>query len=237
MSRKQLSVITLLLLTAVTLTGCALTGGPARKKGLVLGEIPYTTIAIPSAEFDALNEGEFAVWYEENSRTAGIHSFTAGENRYLLLAAGEKPTAGYYLEAIVLTGTETEIAAAAALHRPGEEESVAQVITYPNALLCIPADGRDAVLTGITGNNGDETPERTDTGRYAGQIDSNSIEIMISGVPAENAARAFRLSEALKAGFAGLNLAEGDEIRFTYQDRNIGQPVITQIEKIQPQNE
>lgn len=55
---------------------------------------------------------------------------------------------------------------------------------------------------------------KTDSGRYAGQADSNFIEIKISGVPDENAAKVFMLSE--KNEFNDLGLETGDDIKFDY---------------------
>jgi len=229
MPGKHFFVTALLLLAAVTLAGCALSGEPAKKNELVLGELPYTTIEIPSDEFDALNEGDFAAWYESHYQVEGAHYLTIGEDRYVLISAGEKPTAGYYLEDIIFEGTETNIITTASLHRPGEDEMAATVITYPHALLRIPEDGRPMDLCPLT-DTPTEVDAKTDTGRYVGQIDSNSIEIKISGVPDAIAARAFQLGDELKADFAGLDLDTDDEIRFRYLDREEGQPIIIAIE-------
>lgn len=73
---------------------------------------------------------------------------------------------------------------------------------------------------------------KTDSGRYVGQIDSNSIEVKISGVPDAIAAKAFRLSEGVKAKFNSYGLKTGDVIRFTYQTNEYGQGVIMEITKI-----
>jgi len=73
---------------------------------------------------------------------------------------------------------------------------------------------------------------KKDSGRYVGQIDNNSIEIKISGVPDSIAAKAFRLSEEVKVKFARYALKTNDQIRFTYSLNEYGQGVITEIIKL-----
>lgn len=73
---------------------------------------------------------------------------------------------------------------------------------------------------------------KIDTGRYVGQIDSNSIEIRLSGVPDEISAKAFRLNDSLKANFQSYALQEDDQIKFSFIPQNEGQPVIISIEKL-----
>lgn len=73
---------------------------------------------------------------------------------------------------------------------------------------------------------------KTDSGRYVGQIDSSSIEIKISGVPDEKAARAFRLSDDVKESFSDYKLESGDVIRFNYFVNEHNQNVIVKIEKM-----
>lgn len=62
----------------------------------------------------------------------------------------------------------------------------------------------------------DQGEVKIDSGRYVGQIDSNSIEIKISGVPDEIAARAFQLSDEVKEKFQEYGFKEGDEVIFDY---------------------
>jgi len=73
---------------------------------------------------------------------------------------------------------------------------------------------------------------KTDSGRYVGQIDSNFIEIEISGVPAEHAAKAFGLTDSIKENFEKLGLETGDEVIFEYTVPEVGNPIITEIRKL-----
>lgn len=77
-----------------------------------------------------------------------------------------------------------------------------------------------------------ESQPKQDSGAYQGQIDSNSIEIKISGVPDNLAYKAFRLSETLKENFASYGLKKDDQVRFTYTEIPGEQPLITEIIKI-----
>lgn len=78
----------------------------------------------------------------------------------------------------------------------------------------------------------DRPDVRTDSGRFAGRIDLNSIEVRISGVPDEIGPRVFRLSDEARERFEDLALAEGDVIRFDYRLSEAGQDVIIDLERI-----
>ena len=92
----------------------------------------------------------------------------------------------------------------------------------------------------IFGHNDTSTPfspdwnlsTKQDSGRYIGQVDSNSIEIRISGVPDSIDPKVFRLSDDVKTQFNSYNLKTNDQIKFTYQENAHGQAVIVQISRI-----
>jgi len=71
---------------------------------------------------------------------------------------------------------------------------------------------------------------KVDTGAYQGQIDSNIIEITISGVPEEKATRAFVLSDELKGEFDNIHLSTGETIKFRYYIDEYERNVIVEIE-------
>jgi hypothetical protein len=76
---------------------------------------------------------------------------------------------------------------------------------------------------------------KTDSGRFLGQIDSNSVEIRKSGVPESSPPEAFQLSEELKEKINDYNLNQDDEIRFKYtlpNEQKSERPVIIEIEKL-----
>ena len=71
---------------------------------------------------------------------------------------------------------------------------------------------------------------KVDTGDYQGQIDSNIIEITISGVSEEKATRAFMLSDELKDEFENIQLSIGETIKFRYYIDEYERNVIVEIE-------
>ncbi|MFZ5646556.1 MAG: hypothetical protein ACOY30_02940 [Bacillota bacterium] len=73
---------------------------------------------------------------------------------------------------------------------------------------------------------------RRDSGRYVGQIDNNFIEIKISGVPDNIAARSFMLGDKLKEQFSKLGLKKDDQVGFTYMENDKNQMVIMEIKKL-----
>lgn len=92
--------------------------------------------------------------------------------------------------------------------------------------------------SGIAGeqNNSKENGEAdgiiTDSGRYVGQIDNNFIEIKISGVPDELAAKSFMLAYDYNEEFQRLNLQIEEVIKFRYTVNEHGQPVIFEITRL-----
>lgn len=80
-----------------------------------------------------------------------------------------------------------------------------------------------------------EEPEvqyQTGTGKYVGQIDNNSIEIEVNGLPKEEAARAFMLSEEVRASFEALNLDTSEGVTFEFYVNANGQSIVTKIDRI-----
>ncbi len=75
---------------------------------------------------------------------------------------------------------------------------------------------------------------KRDSGRYVGQIDSNFIEIKISGVPDSIAARSFMLGDRIKEEFGRYGLKKDDEVSFSYVVNSNKQNVILEIKKIGP---
>lgn len=86
--------------------------------------------------------------------------------------------------------------------------------------------------TGTTGSNTSPTI-KIDSGSYAGQADNNSIEIRISGVQDDKLAfRVFKISDEVRPTFESLSLKKDDEVKFSYYEQAIGQPVLTKIERL-----
>lgn len=234
MKKTWLLTVAAILLFSIVALGCSSQGaGPKEEKkpGVVMGELAYETIKISSPEFEKIMKGAFAEWYQKNHKIEGLHSYTLDADRYLLLSAGEKPTGGYYLENLTLTGREKEIEVKAQLRSPQPGEYVTEALTYPHLLIRIKEDGRQLVFGGVAGNLPAPAPRR-DTGKYVGQIDNNSIEIKVSGVPEKISARAFKIGDGIRDKFAALELKDGEEIGFAYMEKPNQQPVLLDIYRL-----
>lgn len=83
-----------------------------------------------------------------------------------------------------------------------------------------------------SGSPGSDPQPKTDSGHYQGQIDSNSIEIKIGGVPDNMAYRAFQLSEPLKENFESYGFKANEEVLFKYTENEGERPVIIEISRI-----
>jgi len=216
-----------LVMAAVLLTGCGLnTGSKNVPPGQVKFEIIYSE-KLPSAA---------TKWYQDNFAVDGLHSFTAGDYRYILVSVGEKPTGGYVIEDLKLSGTEKEIAVTARLRSPKSGEMVTMALTYPHILVKLKEDGRQLKFGGVQGHvpKSTEKPgEKQNFGTYVGQIDANSIEIEVSGaLGSPKLPMAFRLSEEIKGKFESLKLNTGDEVLFTYTVNEHNQQILSSLRKI-----
>jgi len=73
---------------------------------------------------------------------------------------------------------------------------------------------------------------RTDSGRFVGQIDANSVEIRVSGVPNAIAPSAFQLSEKLKVELPKYGLKKDEEVMYQYVLRENQRPVLLEIKRL-----
>jgi len=232
---KRIWVLALVVFVALFAAGCNSGEETPQKPELQMGELEYETVDRNSDAFAELYANEdFRSWYEDNSKKEGISSFEVDEDRYILLSAGEKNTGGYSIDNIVISGKEGEIQVKADLNVPSSDSAVAQTVNYPQVLLCIPLDERPLNFAGFYEVEYKVEQELLqDTGAYVGQIDSNSVEIEISGVPKETAAKAFRLDESIKEGFEEKHgLQTGDKVSFTYFVDEYQRNVLKEIKKL-----
>lgn len=81
-----------------------------------------------------------------------------------------------------------------------------------------------------TQNTEDKDKIQTGTGIYQGQIDNNSVEIEVRE-GAEKIPTAFQLSGEVKEKFAEYDLKTGDNVSFSYETPEVGQPILTEISK------
>ena len=76
----------------------------------------------------------------------GLVTVEDGGYKYILVSAGQKPTAGYSVDVKSVLGYHDSITINARLYSPAPEDMVATVLTYPSTLIRIPADEREVFL-------------------------------------------------------------------------------------------
>ncbi len=234
---KKLKILAVVAVIMIFAAGCNSSQDTPQKPELQKGKLDYETIDVNSEAFKELYKGEaFKDWYEENFRQKGAHSFEAGEDRYILLSAGEKNTDGYSIDNIVLTGKDDEIEVTATLKFPSDKGAVAQTLTYPQVLLRIAKDTRPLAFADFQEAKYEvEREALKGTGRYSGMMDQNSVEIEVKNASGEYVPEAFRLEgdETERLNFEEQNqLQSGDEVSFTYIVDEYQRNVLKEISKL-----
>lgn len=75
----------------------------------------------------------------------------------------------------------------------------------------------------------DSVEIKTDSGRYKGLLDDNTIEVKITGVPDDNPAKTFIIEEGLRNEFEKIPLQKDSEILFEYYVNENNENIITRI--------
>ncbi len=228
MLKKVLAVLVSTIFIVGFLGGCGNKNEKTNNDDLVTGALNFDTINV-----DDLKDEDIKAWYEEKHMEKGLYTKTTEEGKYILLAAGIKSTDGYSVEIVSVEANENEIVVNGKLNAPKEDEMVAQVLTYPSALIKIDDVIREAVLGNFeepskqvnNDNSRDENEDiKTLTGVYSGQIDLNSIEMRI-----DDEYKAFRLSELAKVIISKGTIQVGDVITINYTENEHGQYIIQEI--------
>lgn len=81
-------------------------------------------------------------WVEEHKSQLGIFQQTFGEQTFILVAWGERPTAGYAVEVRSVERVDTQrLRLTVRLSEPGPGDAVAQIVTYPQAVVSVKPAG------------------------------------------------------------------------------------------------
>jgi len=155
-----------------------------------------------------LKNQELRKWYEENYRVRFSHSvsFTDGY-KYVLVCAGEMPSAGYEVE---LANARRENGMAlfyARLIPPRGGVKTGQAVSYPHLLFRVKEKGELTVRVELDMGGAEinrvEYPERLSgiNGVYVGLADNNFVEISVdknAGFPQNSKTVVFKLSDEAK---------------------------------------
>ena len=208
--------IVLLMAVFVLLAFCAC--GPNGPDITIQNSITFERIALEDLSDDIQRKVDVA-------RTEQGYDIIDG--RYLVVYGGEKPTAGYSIAVTEVLNENGTAHVTVAETVPPKDSMTAQVLTYPVDIVVLETDINDDVLltfveadnvsdtSVLIGNNNVESIE----GAYVGQIDSQSVEVIVGG-----SMMAFRLSDTTKEQV--LSIGSGDIIVFEYQQNADGQNVI-----------
>ncbi len=90
--------------------------------------------------------GEVQNWLNENIIEYGKDTYAHEDKLYILVAYGEKPTAGYTVEISKVEKLDGNINVYASFQDPGPDDMVATVITYPYDLVVIEDQGLPVIF-------------------------------------------------------------------------------------------
>ncbi|ADL08714.1 protease complex subunit PrcB family protein [Thermosediminibacter oceani] len=227
-----------LLMAVVLITGCRKEAQEPATVEPVMGDIKFEVIAENSVEFQELLKDEtFRKWYDEKKKIEGFHAFDGKGKKYILVSAGEKPTGGYSVEVLSVTGRQDDLYLQGRVKAPAKDQMVTQVITYPSVLISVPVDERQVTGELKTEELKVEKPEEPQKPEghkalkgeavFLGQIDNNSIEVKEG-----DTFQVYRLSPDIKDRFDSFNLKENDRIQFMYYVNEHNQRVMTELKKM-----
>ncbi len=92
---------------------------------------PEEAVDPPAMELSDQLPLEVEQWIEQSIERFKAGTFEHEGILYLLVSYGEKPTAGYEVEITDITEEDDKLVVTANFTEPGEDDVVAQVITYP----------------------------------------------------------------------------------------------------------
>ena len=102
---------------------------------------------------------EIGEWVESRKMEPGIHIGEFDELRIVLVADGQRQTAGYELKITEVTKGDAGWLVQVERSEPGSDDMLAQVITYPHALVGIGGD-QEIRIRVLDADTGEEwTPE------------------------------------------------------------------------------
>jgi len=163
--------------------------------------------------------------------------FQTGDDLFVLISSGPKPTGGYSMTAKNIKASNGTLEITMEEREPAKEDAVIQILTYPVALLKVKALYNFFDITNTAGDTFspiflEESPENATAGRenvirncrgtLVGRIDSNSVEIESNGKT-----QAFYLSEQSLIE----NFKDGEKIIFDYYQDQYDRLIVNKLEK------
>lgn len=155
----------------------------------------------------------------------------------MVVSSGEKPSGGYDIKVKAITEEEGVVKVEVEETEPAEGDVVTDALTYPYTVVKLDTTASEFVVVNTNGEefaNLDEATEETEgeeenkdvveaEGTLNGQIDNNSVEILLDG---EEEPQAFRIEEL--DGFAVPE--DGSKVSISYYVNEEGQNVLLTLE-------
>lgn len=223
--KKILGLFMAILLILGMFTGCDNTNENDTPDGAVDKKVEFEVINNADNLPDHLSH-----MIEAAKKDKGYIVYPEEGYSYVAVFMGEKSTAGYSVDIESAEDIEGSILIKVVENSPGEGEVVAQVISYPFAVIKVDSDIQSFIIQSFNAENPDaeaygeiEMIKEAD-GVLTGQIDGNSIEIKVDGE-----FRAFRLDEQMKQRIDSFE--DGSNVRIVYYENEHGQLILMELKK------
>jgi hypothetical protein len=128
------AILILLLVFTVAIIGCSSSAATLNEGVLVHAEPSLIPLLIEKEPHPSAVEEIVSIV----SQTGGTRAVTVQERTYLIIALGQRNTAGYSVEITSIKNMGNQIEVKYLEKKPGPGDMVAQVITYPYVVASIP---------------------------------------------------------------------------------------------------
>lgn len=145
---KNCLMITLGLLIPAILAGCGAPGGGQDAAVSPAYELLEEESALPENILEAAN----ALKEKKGYFVFDPQEFQTGEDTYLLIFSGEKPTGGYQIALESIEAHNNKLTIVVSETSPGEEDIVTQALTYPMLALKLDQTYGAYEVTGTDGS-------------------------------------------------------------------------------------
>jgi len=247
--KKSINIIILLLAVALIISGCGSsrvksggkTGDDEKEKNNVTQDIKLSFDVVKNIEELPKNVQDAV---EALKQQRGYAFFKVEDGFILFAGMGEKNTAGYDITVKSVENVNGTVKVTVEEKSPEKGDIVAQVISYPFTVVKVKDGMENFIVANESGEelkllsvdkvssvgNAEDKKEKTvviveTQGTYVGEIDGNSVEIIVDGQP--NAFRhEGRYREILD------NLKENDKLSISYFENEHGQLILVTFEKL-----
>lgn len=181
---------------------------------------------------------------EELKVKRGYTYFKIEDGYVIFISMGEKNTGGYSISVISVENVHGTARITVEEKSPEKNDEVTHAITYPYTIIKIKGVEKKFEVVTKDGEKFEFMPLEDDlqeyTGTYTGQIDNNSIEIIVDKnmeIDEAGSAAAFRLEGEIKEYFDSESknfkgFKENEKVKFSFERNVYGQLILKMLERI-----